>query len=77
MRATGAENFSELVRDMKSYYARKGASQFYQASIICLLRRGRKVRMTPGQHVPYTLGYTRDTMDGTTGRKTERRSKSL
>ena len=24
--------------------------------------------MTPGQHVPYTLGYTRDTMDGTTGR---------
>ena len=28
--------------------------------------------MTPGQHVPYTLGYTRDTMDGTTGRKAEK-----
>ena len=24
--------------------------------------------MTPGQHVPYTLGYTRDTMGITTGR---------
>ncbi len=34
--------------------------------------------MTPGQHVPYTLGYTRDTMGDTTGRNTDTRwSKSL
>ncbi len=37
----------------------------------------RKVGTTSSQHGPYALGYTRATMEPTTGRQVARRSKSL
>ena len=37
---------------------------------------GRKVGSTSSQYVPYVQGYTRDTMEGTMGRKTARWSQS-
>ncbi len=40
---------------------------FFHRRLPALSRR--KAGMTPNQHVPYALGYTRATMAGTTGRQ--------